>query len=403
MELAHLFSKEQKMLRRSLREFVDKEIMPVREALETDSDLVATVHQKLVDLGVQGGGYPPEYGGTGPYESCVEIAILLEELSRGDGGIAVSAMTNAGALGLAMIAENKAVVDRFAPDFCGEKANFFCWAMTDTSGGCDTENPLLKGRGITTRALLEGDEWVINGSKSWPTNAGIASLYLVICSTDPAAGEEGIAQIFVPGDTPGLSFGKPEAKVGFKTCTNASIYFDNVRVPKEYRLAGPGDDARFFMADAMALGQWMNATQSLGIAQGAFDIALEYTKNRKSGGRPVRNWSLVAGILADMAARLEMMRGGVYNYAVMLDTHEHYGPPFQKKMIARANALRIYSAEACEFIVNRAMELLGANGLSPEYHLEKYYRDAAITRIVLGGQQVSKYRVAMGYYNYELN
>lgn len=402
MELTHLFTDEQKMFRETLRKFVDKEIMPFREELEKDYGLVEKVHQKLVDFGIQSGGYPPEYGGTGPYSSCVTLAIMIEELTRGDAGIAVSALTNAGGLGLAMLAGNKAVLDRFASAFCGDKVNYFCYAMTDSTGGCDTENPLLKGRGITTKARLEGDEWVINGNKSWPTNAGLASVYLVICTTDPDAGNEGIAQIYVPGDAPGLFFGKPETKVGYKTCVNASIFLDNVRVPKDYRLAGPGDDARFFQADSMALGQWMNAAQCLGIAQPAFDIALDYTKDRKSAGKPVREWSLTAGILADMATRLEMMRGGIYNYALMLDHHEPYGPPFLNKMISKANALRVFSGEACEFIVNKAMELLGANGLSPEYHLEKYYRDAAITRVVLGGQQISRYRVARGYYDYEL-
>jgi len=400
MELTHLLSDEQKMFREMLRKFVDKEMMPIREELERDHGLVARVHQKLVDLGIQRGGYPPEYGGTGPYSSCVTIAMMIEELTRGDAGIAISALTNAGGLGLAMMAGNKVVLDRFAPAFCGDKTNYYCWAMTDSTGGCDTENPLLKGRGITTRARLEGDEWVINGNKSWPTNAGIANVYLVICTTDPKAGEDGIAQIYVPGDAQGLSFGKPETKVGYKTCVNASIFFDNVRVPKEYRLAGPGDDARFFYADAMALGQWMNAAQCLGIAEPAFKIALDYTKDRKSAGKSVREWSLVAGILADMAIRLEMIRGGVYNYALMLDHHDHYGPPFLNKMISQANILRVFAGEACEFVVSKAMELLGSNALSPEYHLEKYYRDAAITRVVLGGQQISRYRVARGYYDY---
>ena len=403
MELTHLFTDEQRMFQKTLRKFVDREIMPIREELEKDRGLVERVQQKLVDFGIQKGGYPPEYGGTGPYSSCVTIATMIEELTRGDAGISISSLTNAGALGLAMMAGNKVVLDKFAPDFCGDKVNYFCWAMTDSTGGCDTENPLLKGRGITTRARLDGDEWVINGSKSWPTNAGIASLYLVICTTDPEAGEEGIAQIYVPADARGLSFGKPETKMGYKTCINASIFFDDVRVPKAYRLAGPGDDARFFYADAMALGQWMIAVGCLGTAQPAFDIALDYTRDRKSAGKPVREWSLVAGILADMAIRIELMRGGVYNYAMMLDHQDHYGRPFQDRMISQANILRVFAGEACEFVVSKAMELLGSNALSPEYHLEKYYRDAAITRIVLGGQQVSRYRVARGYYDYRIN
>lgn len=399
MELEHLFTDEQKMVRNTIRTFVNKEIMPIREQMEEEYSLVKGVHQKLVDLGIQKGLIPPEYGGTGACNSCVTQGILIEEISRGDAGTPVSVVKTG--LGLAKMAENKAVLDRFAATFCGDKPNYFCYAMTDSTGGCDTENPLLKGRGITTRAKLDGNEWVINGSKSWPTNAKIASLYLFVCTTDSDEGEKGISLIYVPGGTAGLSFGKPETMVGYKTCINASIFLDNVRVPKEYRLAGPGDDARLFYAN-VAIGQWMNAAQCLGISQSAFDIALDYTRERKSMGKPVRQWSLTAGILADMAIRLEMMRGGVFNLALMLDNHEYYGPPFLNKMISKANILRVFSGEACEFVVNKAMELLGANALSPEYHLEKYYRDAAITRIVLGGQQVSRYRVVRGYYDFEI-
>jgi len=399
MQLEHMLSDEQKALRNMIRKFVDKEIMPIREQMEEDYSMVEGVHNKLVALGIQKAGYPAEYGGGGQH-STTAGAILCEELAKGDAGISLSVGVNATLLGPAMLASNKVVLDKFAPAFCGDKVTYACLSMTDAAGGADTENPLLQGRGISTRAKLEGDEYVINGTKSWPTHAGIASFYLTICSTDPEAGDEGVALIYVPADARGLSFGKPEAKMGFRTSINGSVYYDNVRVPKEYRLAGPGHDAHFYHGATGCIAQWHSSTISLGVAQAAFQIALDYTKERKSGGKPVREWSLAAGILADMAIQIELSRGAVYNLSWMMDNPEAYGPPFTPPMIMKASATKIFSADAAVWVANKAAELMGSNGISPEYHLEKYLRDAKITQLWLGGQQVSRYRVVRGHYDY---
>jgi len=399
MYLRHLLTDEQRAIRETFREFVDREIVPRREALEQDRTVVEEVLGKLVKMGLQRSGYPEEYGGDGGLP-MVTLTIICEELARGDAGVSLSAGINAGMiLQPAVLAGNKAVLDRFVPPFCGEEVTYACLSMTVSTGGADTENPLLRGRGVKTRARLDGEEWVIDGNKSWPTHAGIASVYLTVCNTDPSLGDEGVALIYVPADAPGLSFGKPERKMGYRSSVNASVFYDGVRVPKEYRVAGPGKDAEFYHAIASGA-QWHNATQSLGIAQAAFDIALEYTGLRISDGKPVRKWSLAAGIIADMAIKLEIMRGAVYNLAVMMDEHASYPPLFSREMVAKASIVRSFAADACVWICNKAMELLGSNGLSPEYGVEKCLRDAKITQLVLGGQQVAKYRVVNGYYEY---
>ncbi|MCX5841124.1 MAG: acyl-CoA dehydrogenase family protein, partial [Deltaproteobacteria bacterium] len=150
----------------------------------------------------------------------------------------------------------------------------------------------------------------------------------------------------------------------------------------------------------MASSQLSSATMSLGIAQAAFDIALDYTKDRMSGGKPVREWSMAAGILADMAIRVETTRALVYNFAWMADHRDKYGPSFSNEMISKAGIVRIYAADAAVWVADMAMQLMGSNGLSPEYHIEKYLRDAKITQLWLGGQQISRYRVVRGYYDY---
>ena len=386
-----------------MRKFVAKEILPIREELEEDYGLVEAVHQKLVDLGIQKSGYPPEYGGSrGPGFVTTSI-IIREELAKGDAGISLVTGINGGAiLGPAIAAGNKVVMDRFVPAFCGDKLEYACYSLTDSLGGADTENPVLNWRGITTRARLEGNEYVINGTKSWPTNAGIANVYMTVCTTDPNAGNDGVAIIYVPPDAKGLSFGKPETKMGFKTCINASVYYDNVRVPKEYRVAGPGKDILFYDAAVGCGSPFHNGAIALGIAEAAFDIVMEYTKERKSGGKPIREWSLIAGILADMAIRIEMSKGAVYNCAWMLDHPDDYPPPYSASMVSKANIVRVLAADTAVYVTNKGIELMGSNGLSPEYHLEKYFRDSKITQTILAGQQVSLYRVIRGYYDYVL-
>ena len=400
MHLEHLLTDEQKAVRNMIQKFVEKEIMPIRNEMEEDYSLVERVLQKLLELGIGRAGDPDENKAPGQNTTTTET-IMVEELAKGDAGVSLClGGVTGGLVNAAEGAGNKAVAERFGPAFRGTKVSYACLSMTDSASGADTENPLLQGRGISTRAHLEGDEWVINGSKSWPTHAGIASVYMTVCTTDPELGEEGIALIYVPSDAKGLSFGKPEAKMGFRTAVNASVFYDDVRVPKAYRLAGPGQDAQFFAAFAGTGAQKHSATISLGTAQAAFDIAMDYTKERKSGGKPVREWSLAAGILADMAIQIELTRGALYNLSSMLDHPAVYGPPFSPQMVSKASVTKVFAADTAVWVANKAAELMGSNGISPEYHLEKYLRDAKITQLWLGGQQISRYRVAQGYYDY---
>ncbi len=170
--------------------------MPIREELETDHNLFESVLQKLVDLGIQRGGVPEEYGGTGPY-SMTTRGIITEDLAKGDPGVAMVTGMNAGEFIMPAIhLGNKTLLETFAPPIAGDKVVYGCLAMTDSAGGADSENPLFQGSGIGTRAKLEGDEYVINGSKSWPTNAGLANMYLTVCTTDQDSGFFPIARRF---------------------------------------------------------------------------------------------------------------------------------------------------------------------------------------------------------------
>ena len=398
MNLEHLLSKEELQIREAMREFTQKEIIPRAKELEQDYSLVEEVHQKLVDLGVQSDGYPTEYGGGGR-GSNMSLGIICEELAKGDAGISLSAGINAGLiLGPAVEMKNKAVMDEFVPRFTKGKLAYACLSMTDEAGGADSENPLLAGAGIKTTAKLEGDEYVINGSKAWPTHGGIAECYLTVCTTDPAAGDEGVALIYVPKDTPGLTFGEPEKKMLFKTSINGAVYYDNVRVPKEFRLAGPGMDGKLYQF-ATAHPGWHSSTMALGIAERALEIVLDYTGTRMGGFKPVRQHSMVAGIIADMAIGIDMMKASIYNLSYMFDHLDIYGPPWSAQLISKAAATRVYASDMVVNIVNKGAELLGSMAISEDFPYEKLLRDAKITQLWLGGQQICRYRVARGYYD----
>jgi len=223
-------TKEDFMLRDMIRGFVDKEIMPVRQQVDEDKDhvIVRRILQGLTDLGLQKSPFPPEYGGMGA-KSAVSAGILHEELSRGDSGICTACNVTGWAWIPAIAANNKAVLDRFAPEFTGKELRMGCFNMTEPGGphgggGCDIENLNLQGRKIRTIAKLEGDEWVINGQKMWASNCGVADLYCMVCSTDPNLGDEGIALIYVPKDAKGISFGKDEHKAGMAGADQAALH-----------------------------------------------------------------------------------------------------------------------------------------------------------------------------------
>jgi alkylation response protein AidB-like acyl-CoA dehydrogenase len=399
MYLKDLLSEEELKIKRLLRKFVDKEIMPRRLEVEENKDLVSRILQDITDIGVLKMGYPKELGGEKSEKAPFYLTIVAEEFSRGDGGIAMAVGQASGRhLGPAIVENNKAILDRFVPIYTGNKFAYSCLSMTEPDGGCDVENFDMQFRTIRTIAKLDGDEWVINGSKCWPASAGVAAMYLTICTTDPQLGDEGIAIIYVPAETPGLSFGKPEPKMGFRSVQNASVYYDNVRVPKAYRLAGPKDDARWFKV-ACSHTKIHSSAMGLGIMHGAFDTVLEYTGNRIGGGKPVRQHTIVAGILADLAIQVEASRALVYNTTWMLNHPKIYGPAHSQDMISKCNITKVFTADAAVSITNKGMELMGSNGYAPEYHIEKYLRDAKALQLWLAGQQVSKYDVARGYYD----
>ncbi len=390
-------SEESKTLLTSVRNFVDKEMMPVRIQLDESREACEVIIDKLVKMGMQRYGLSPKYGGV-QIGSAVEYVAVCEELARGDSGIATEMTCPEWLFGPAMRARNKAVLEKLMTPFCSDERHTACFALTEPAGGCNGEDPTQRGMALKTIARLDGAQWVINGSKRWPGGAGIAEVYGILCTTDPSLGEEGVALIYVPAGVGGLTFGKPESKMGMRfSDVNADVYLDNVRVPKEYRLAGPGEDWKLFRA-ALSWGRLSSAAFAVGNAQAVLEIVIDYTANRFYKGKAVREHSLQAAMIADMIIGIESARAYYLTVAAMFDRGGEFGDAGDAFLMGKASGAKVYACDVTEQVCNRAMELMGAYAYTKEYHVEKYLRDFKIIQLWEGGGQLGRLEAAMGYY-----
>lgn len=392
----------------AVREYVDKEIMPRRQDLdggwhrneELAQKTFEKVHQGLVDIGVQKAIWPEELGGLGV--SSVAFEMVIEEISRGDAGLA----THIGIVNWTMLPAGLGgradLLQEFIPKICDDRPHGCCMAITEPSGGTNTEDPTQHGRTIQTIASLKGDEWVINGHKIWPSGASVADItYCVVCTTDPGLGDDGVALIYVPPDAQGMSFSKPFQKMGMCwTDTNAEIFFENVRVPKKNRVAGPGRDSKI-LHDIVGFGRIGTCGFALGAAQACFEIALDWTKNREIAGRPVRERSLHAYILGEMAQKIESARSYSMQIYKMVRQSKLYGMPGEPFLLSKCSAAKEYTCDVSIWVANKAMELMGSYGYAFDYNVEKYLRDIKILQLWLGGPQRAILDTSLGYYSFE--
>jgi butyryl-CoA dehydrogenase/acyl-CoA dehydrogenase len=400
---------EDLILRDLVRDFVDDQIMPVRQQIDDDEDhrIAGEILQGLANLGFLRAIFPEKYGGSDMH-SAISLGLPLEEVARGDSGIAVALACCLWPFMPVVWAGNEAVLDFFGPMFCGDELKIGCFNMTEPGGpsgggGCDIENLGVQGRKINTRAVLDGDKWVLNGQKIWASNSGIADAYCMVCTTNPNLGDEGIALIYVPGDAEGLSFGKFERKAGMAADHNTTTYLENVRVPSEFRLAGPGEDARYFHAN-LTIGRLASAAMSVGNAQGAFEAVLDFTGQRAVGkqNKPIRDHSICAGMLADMAIGIETARATYLSGGYRFDHPEDYGEIHSLEQLSYASIAKVYAADMAVMVTNRAMELMGSYGYVRDCDVEKYWRDCKIIQLWEGGAQLGRFDVCRAYWDLPL-
>ncbi len=393
-----------------IREFGEKKYIPVRRKIDEDwkehKIVELLLKEVLVDLGINKAIWPMEYGGMDVPREVLPFftAVMAEELGRIDSGFAVAVLVSIWPM-LPIALEphrNMRLIEEFAPKFCGNELYVGANAMTEPQGGSDIENiDRMQGRTIQTMAKLEGDEWVINGHKIWPTNSGrVGDLYGVICTTDPKAGEEGIAYIYVPADTDGVTVGEPYQKAGMAADMNSDIWFENVRVPKEYRAHGPGLDAKYFR-EVITYGNLGTAGFSTGVIKATYEIIKDYATERVVAGKPLKEHSMNAVNLAEIATAAEISTHSLYMAARMIASPEIYGDPWSPKIVAKTRAVSMFCSDMAVHCTNRAMELMGSHGYSREGDIEKHWRDSKMLTLWMGGRQLDILEIARYFYDCE--
>lgn len=388
----------------AVREFVDQEVAPVRRELDEsargDLALVEEVQKKLLSLGLQGASLPEELGGMG-LSSALTFSIIAEELARGDASLFCALAGEARTLRPAVLAGNMEVLKHFAPRFlAGDEVRTGCFAASEPSGGCDVYNPDMRGAGIRTRAGLDGEEWVIDGSKTWAVSPGAADVFCVACNTDPSLGDEGTALIYVEVPAEGFRHGGIEEKVGLIAAREGECTLQNVRVPAEWRAAGPGADAELLYGN-VAFSRILNGAWAIGCAQGALDEVLAFTSDRPAAGKPIRQHTIAADMLADIAIGIQVGRDAYVNAAYMLDRPGTYGPGHSRHVLSRSSVAKVFCCDASVRATNLAMELMGSYGYVTDYPVEKFWRDVKVVQLWDGGAQLGRLDVARGYYEYD--
>jgi len=402
---------EQRMIQKTMADFTDNEIIPVRDKIDDDvthEEIITPILKKLqVDLGCQKNMIPKEYGGN-ELLSILTGSLKQEQIGRGDYGISMHSAVTDWAWTPATLAYlmaptpqakawGKAVLDEFSPAFMGKELRAACFNMSEPESAADIENLTNEGKTVRVRAKLEGNEWVINGNKFWASNAGVADLNCVICNMDPRLGQKAFALVYVPEPWPGVSHGKFEVKAGMMADRNTSTYFDNVRVPKAWGLSGPVAWKIFETASAAPFP--LNSGHMVGILQGAFDVLLDYTGQRVAGGRFINQHLDAAMIIGEIASFITMARSSFLELAHQFDHPEIYGDWTTTSMVAKAHAVHTMITRTAADLILKGMELMGCYGYIRENHYEKFYRDAPVAKLVMGGSHLGYFAACRQFYD----
>ncbi len=370
------YTPEQIQLRKSVREFAEAEIAP--HVMEWDEQQIfpLEVIRKLGRLGYMGAIFPEELGGAGL--GYIEYSIIIEELSRVDGsvGIIVAAHTSLCSNHIFKMgtAEQRC---RYIPKLAtGEWIG--CWSLTEPEAGSDAA-------GTRTKAVCENGQWVLNGAKTFTTNAHYADVCVAMAVTDRAAAQHGISAFVVEKGTPGFRAGKKENKLGLRASATGEVIFEGCRLGPQQLLGGLNEG---FVDSLKVLdgGRISIAALSIGMAQGAYDAALRYSKLRKQFGRPISEFQAIQHKLVDMATELDAARLLNYRAAWMLD---------QGRRVTRESAMaKLFASEAAVRIANEAVQIHGGYGFIKDYPVEKFYRDVKLCTIGEGTSEIQRLVIA---------
>ncbi len=365
-------SEEHLMIQQAARDFAQNELKPGVIERDEHQKFPAEQIKKLGELGFLGMMVDPKYGGAGL--DTISYVLAMEELSKVDASASVVVSVNNSLVcyGLEAYGSEEQKQKYLVPLASGQKIGAFC--LSEPEAGSDATMQ-------RTTAEDKGDYYLLNGTKNWITNGGSAEYYIVIAQTDVAKGHRGINALIVEKGMPGFEVGLKENKLGIRGSDTHSLMFTDVKVPKENRIGEDGFGFKFAMK-TLAGGRIGIASQALGIASGAMELAIKYSKERKAFGTEIKNHQAIQFKLADMATQVEMARLLCLKAAWLKDQHKDYG--------LASSMAKLFSSTAAMEITTEAVQVHGGYGYVREYHVERMMRDAKITQIYEGTSEVQK-------------
>ncbi|GAA0982555.1 acyl-CoA dehydrogenase [Acrocarpospora macrocephala] len=370
-------SEEHEMLREAVRALADEKIAPRAAAADENEEFPADVYKDLVAADFHAVHIPEEYGGAGA--DALATVIVIEEIARACASSSlIPAVNKLGTVPLLLSASEELKTQYLTPVARGD--GMFSYALSEADAGSDAA-------AMKTRAVPDGDHYILNGTKSWITNAGISEYYTVMAVTDPTAGPRGISAFVVEKSDEGVSFGPKEKKLGIKASPTRQVILNNVRIPATRMIGAPGTGFKTALA-TLDHTRITIAAQALGIAQGALDYAIGYVKQRKQFGRPIADFQGLQFMIADMAMKLESARQLTYAAAAKSDLAMH-GTPV-KDLTFFSSAAKCAASDAAMDITTDAVQLLGGYGYTRDYPVERMMRDAKITQIYEGTNQIQR-------------
>lgn len=367
-----MLTEQQKMMKKLFSEFAEKEVKPIAGEIDEEERFPRETVAKMEACKMLGIPFPREYGGAGA--DYLSYILAVEELSKvcGTTGVILSAHTSLGTSPIAAFGTEEQK-QKYLPDLCtGRKLGAF--GLTEPNAGTDAA-------GQQTTAVKDGDDYIINGSKIFITNAGEADIYVIFAMTDKSQGTRGISAFILEKGMPGFTVGKHEKKLGIRASATCELIFNNVRVPKANLLGQEGKGFKIAM-QTLDGGRIGIAAQALGIAQGAIDEAVAYVKSRKQFGRPIAKFQNTQFQLADMQTKVDAARFLVYNAAMCKQNGQPYTVP--------AAEAKLFAAETAMEVTTKAIQLLGGYGYTRDYPVERMFRDAKITEIYEGTSEVQR-------------
>ncbi|HEY1011575.1 MAG TPA: acyl-CoA dehydrogenase [Herpetosiphonaceae bacterium] len=365
-------TEDQEFMRRTAREFAEKECRPTVAERDEHKIWPAEIVKKMGALGFMGVAIDEKYGGAGL--DYVSYAIMIEELSRVDASVGVIASVNNSLVcaGIEKFGTEEQKQEILAPLASGAKLGAF--SLSEPGAGSDAAAQ-------KTTAVADGDHFIINGTKNWVTNGSEADTILLMTMTNPEQGSRGITAFLIDTADAGCSVIKVEDKLGIRSAHSAQMAYDGFRVHKSRMLGKPGEGFKIAMT-ILNGGRIGIASQAVGIAQGAYEAALEYAKLREQFGQAIINFQGVGFTLADMATRIKASRMLTHQAAWLKDGGENY--------IAAASMAKLFASETAMWTATKAIQVHGSNGYSKEYPVERFFRDAKITEIYEGTSEIQR-------------